>query len=255
MNSAEREYMKLVDTHAHLEEFKDIHAIVERARKVGVVGIVGVGVGYFSNLKTLELSEVYSGFIFPALGVHPTEVEKEGEKVFDLIEERAKDCVAIGEVGLDYWAKTSRERQNMVLERLLTIAARRNKPVSLHTRGAWEETYNLVEQFKIKKVIFHWFTGPTETLKKILDRGYYISASPAAEYSKRLRENLKLTPLDNILLETDSPVKYKEVEAEPAHVLKTLKYVAELKGIKEAALAEKTTENATNFFELRFKQL
>lgn len=249
----EREHIKLIDTHAHLEEFKDIHAIVERAKKAGVIGIVGVGVGYASNVKTLEFAKAYSGFIFPALGLHPTEVEKEGDEVFDLIEERADDCVAIGEVGLDYWAKTSKEKQNRALERLLTIAARKDMPVSLHTRGAWEETYSLVEQYKIKKAVFHWYTGPPEMLKKILNRGYYISASPAAEYSKRLRENIQQTPLDNILLETDSPVKYKEVEAEPSHVLNTLKYVAVLKGIKEAVLAEKTTENATDFFKLKLK--
>ena len=87
-------------------------------------------------------------------------------------------------------------------------------------------------------------------MKKILDRGYYVSASPAAEYSRKLRENLQQTPLDNLLLETDCPVKYKGVAAEPADVLNTLKYVAELKRMKEAVLAEKTTWNATRFFGL-----
>jgi TatD DNase family protein len=247
--------VRVIDTHAHLEEFKDMHGVVQRAKEAGVAGIVGVGVGYASNLKTLELSKTYGGYIFPALGVHPMEVEKETDEVFSLIEERVDDCVAIGEIGLDYWTKIDRERQSRVLERLLMIAAKKEKPVCLHTRGAWEETYNLVEQFNIKKAVFHWYTGPTETLMKILDRGYYISASPAAEYSKKLRENLQLTPVDSILLETDSPVRYKGVEAEPAHVLKTLKYVSQLKGVSEEALAEKTSENAAALFRLELKRL
>lgn len=246
----EEEPLRLVDTHAHLEEFQDIKSVVERAKKAGVVGIVGVGVGYDSNVKTLEFSKAYRGYIFPAIGVHPTEVEKESDEVFEFIERRISDCVAIGEIGLDYWTKTSKEKQNRVFERLLEIAAKKDKSISVHTRGAWEETYNLVEQFHIKKAVFHWYTGPLETLKKILDRGYYVSASPAAEYSKKLRENLRQTPLENLLLETDCPVKYKDVESEPADVLKTLKYVAELKRMTEAVLAEKTTENAMKLFRL-----
>lgn len=244
----EEEPLRLVDTHAHLEEFQDIKVIVERAKKAGVAGIVGVGVGYASNVKTLEFSKTYRGYIFPAIGVHPTEVEKESDEVFEFIERRIDDCVAIGEIGLDYWTKTSKEKQNRVFERLLEIAAKKDKPISVHTRGAWIETYNLVEQFKIKKAVFHWYTGSLETLKKILDMGYYVSASPAAEYSKKLRENLQQTPLESLLLETDCPVKYKGVESEPADVLKTLKYVAELKGIRETMLAERTTENAMKFF-------
>jgi len=218
---------------------------------VGVVGIVGVGIGQPSNLKTLEYSYIYRNYIFPAIGIHPTEVEKETEEAFELIEQRVDECVAVGEIGLDYWIKTSREKQIQVLERLLEIADKKNKPVSLHTRGAWEETYNIVEKYSIRNAVFHWYTGSLETLKKIRDKGYYISASPAAEYSKKLRENLIQTPVENILLETDCPVKYKNVEAEPADVLKTLKYVAELKNIREMVLADKTTENAIKLFKLK----
>lgn len=250
-NKSQREPLRLVDTHAHLEEFQDIKGVVERAKEAGVAGIVGVGVGYASNLKTLEFSKTYRGYVFPAIGVHPTEVEKEdADEGIELVEQRVDECVAVGEMGLDYWIKIDKEKQNKVFERLLEIAARKDKPISVHTRGAWTETYDLVEQFNIKKAVFHWYTGPLEILKKILDRGYHVSASPAAEYSRKLRENLMQTPLDNLLLETDSPVKYKGVAAEPADVLKTLKYVAELKRIKEAALAEKTTWNAMKLFRL-----
>ena len=251
----EEKTLGLVDTHAHLEEFQNLEGLVARAKKAGVIGIVAVGVGYDSNIKTLELSKTYEGYIFPAIGIHPWEVEGNVEEGIGFIERRVDDCVAIGEIGLDYWIKTSKERQNKVFEKLLEIAVKKDKLISVHSRGAWEEAYNIVEKFDIKKAAFHWYSGPLEILRKTLDRGYYVSASPAAEYSKKHREALQQTPLENLLLETDSPVEYKRVKSEPADVLKTLKYVAELKGIREEALAERTTENAVKLFRLKLSQL
>ncbi|RLI06152.1 hypothetical protein DRO22_01865, partial [Candidatus Bathyarchaeota archaeon] len=100
----------------------------------------------------------------------------------------------------------------------------------------------------VQKAVFHWFTGPQDALKKLLDHGYCISATPAANYSKEHRAAIRNTPVENILLETDSPVSYRGEVAEPAHVLKSLSAVAELKGETKKKISEETTENARRVF-------
>ena len=242
--------MRLIDTHAHLDEFPDINPVVERARKSGVIAVIAVGTGHTSNEKTLKLSQSYRGYVFPALGIHPWEVESDAEAEISLIGENIDGCVAVGEVGLDYWIKKDREVQKAVFRRLLELAVKRDKPVSIHTRGAWEDAYRFVKESGVKRAVFHWYSEPQEVLRSLLDDGYFVSATPATEYSKAHREAIKNTPLDSILLETDSPVKYKGVEAEPAAVLKTLKFVAALKDIPEKTISEKTTENAIALFRL-----
>ena len=242
--------MRLVDTHAHLDQLLDLKNVIDRAKKAGLEGMVAVGVDYNSNVKTIEFSKIYEGYIFPAIGIHPWEVEKNTDEAIEFIEDNADSCVALGEIGLDYWIKTDKEKQKEIFERLLKVAIERDKPVSIHSRGAWEEAFNLVEKLNVKNAVFHWYSGPLEILKKILERGYYVSASPSSEYSKKHREAIFQTPLENLLLETDCPVKYKGVESEPADVLKTLKCVSELKEVKEETVAEITTENAIKLFRL-----
>lgn len=243
--------LRLIDTHAHLDEFPDLNPVVERAKALGVVAVVAVGQGRASNEKTLSLAQTRRNYVFPALGIHPWEVDSDTEAALDMIEKNLDDCVAVGEIGLDYWIKKDKETQKTVFKKLLTLAAVKGKPVCVHTRGAWEDAYNLVKESNVRQGVFHWYSGPTDVLRSLLDNGYFISATPATEYSKAHREAVKNTPLDSLLLETDSPVKYKGVEAEPATVLKTLKFVAALKGLSEDAVSEKTTENAIKLFSLK----
>ncbi len=242
--------MKLIDTHAHLDELPDPKSVVERAQAAGVAAIVAVGQGLASNEKILGLARSYPRYVFPALGIHPWEVEADSEAALGMIEENLDGCVAVGEIGLDYWIKKDRETQRTVFRKLLGFAAAKDKPVCVHTRGAWEEAYQIVKESGVRRGVFHWYSGPLDVLRKLLDDGFFISVTPAVEYSKALREAAQNTPLESLLLETDCPVKYRGVEAEPASVLKTLKLVAALKQLPEETVAEKTTENATKLFKL-----
>jgi len=240
----------LIDTHAHLDEFPDLNLVVERAKASGVVAVVAVGQGKASNEKTLSLARSNEGYIFPALGIHPWEVDSDIEAVLSMIKRNLSGCVAIGEIGLDYWIKKDKENQKTVLKGLLTLAAAGGKPVCVHTRGAWEDAHRMVKESNVRRGVFHWYSGPLDVLRSLLDDGYFVSATPATEYSKAHREAIRNTPLDSLLLETDSPVKYKGVEAEPAAVFKTLKFVAALKSLTEEVVSEKTTENAIKLFGL-----
>jgi len=261
MNLKAQGLFPLIDTHAHLDELDDLDASLKRARDVGVVAIIAVGVDYKSNLRVLEIAEKYSGFVYPALGLHPwqlgtMEVE-EFEKVLRLIEDNADRAIAIGEVGLDYHkrvrAGADKGRQKKALESLLEIAANYDKPVLIHSRYAWQDAFDLTQEAKVKRAVFHWYTGFSSVLHQIIASDYLLSATPAAEYHREHRRALREAPLTSLLLETDCPVEYgreTRFRAEPADVVRSLAALAELKGLDKESLAFATTSNAAAFFGL-----
>lgn len=250
--------MRLFDGHAHLEEMEDLHGAIARAGEAGVFSVVAVGSDYDSCKRVLEIAGEYENTsVYPALGIHPWELKADQvESTLDFIKENMDRAVAVGEIGLDYWIKSARkdpvqrDLQKDVFQRLIALSKRFNKPAIIHCRGAWEDCPGCVIEAQIEKAVFHWFSGPLEILDKLLDRGYFISATPAAAYSEKHRRAIARAPLGRLLLETDSPVSYQGESAEPAHVFKTLEAVARIKGMKNEEVAEVTTTNALRFFDL-----
>ena len=96
----------------------------------------------------------------------------------------------------------------------------------------------------------HWYTGHLKTLKALLDSSYLVSATPAIEYSKDHREAIREAPLEQLVLETDCPVAYRGVPSEPVDILRTLRAVAALKGVPEEEVAEETTKNTLELFNI-----
>jgi len=251
---------RLVDTHAHLDDLGDLEGAIRRAVNVGVVAIIAAGSDYDSSRFALEISEKrgYGLKIYAALGIHPWSLSQNGiEPALNFIESKVDVAVAVGEVGLDYWYREVRkdpEKKRMqqdVFKALLKIAEGHDRPVIIHSRGAWKDSLDMAIEAGVKKAVFHWFTGPAEVLAKLLEQGYFISATPAAEYSREHKMAIEDTPLENLLLETDSPVNYRGLEAEPAHITRSLSAVAKLKGINENIVAEETTDNASKLFRLK----
>jgi TatD DNase family protein len=147
----------------------------------------------------------------------------------------------------------SKELQQEVLGRLLSIAREYAKPAIIHSRYAWKDALGLVQDSGIDRAVFHWFTGFSSVLKDIIDGGYFISATPASEYHEEHRRAVKEALADRLLLETDCPVVYGRdsiYESKPSDVVRSLKAVAQLKGLDETALAEQTTKNAIDLFSL-----
>jgi TatD DNase family protein len=105
-----------------------------------------------------------------------------------------------------------------------------------------------LEIFGIERAVFHWYSGPLNVLKRILDRGYFISATPAAGYSDRHRQALKEAPLRQILLETDAPEKYQGKISEPKDLILSWQAVSELKNKNEGEVAATVWENSLRFF-------
>lgn len=252
---------KLIDTHAHLDELETVHLMLGEAKRKGVIAIVAVGSDFKSNMKILEISQRYSSFVYPALGLHPWQLANLKSSHIDdnlqFIEQNSYRAVAIGEIGLDYDKRlvraASKELQKDVLKRLLYLAKRHAKPAIIHSRYAWKDSFRLVEDVGIDKAVFHWFTGFSSVLRDIITSCYFISATPATEYHEEHRRAVKEAPLNGLLLETDCPVTYGrgvKYESKPVDILRTLKAVAQIKTVDEATIAGQTTRNAIDFFSL-----
>jgi len=241
--------MKVIDTHAHLDELPDLPQALEEARKVGVEAIVAVGMDLTSNRRTLAIASEYPGFVFAAIGYHPWEIRPdEVSETLAFIDENLGRSVALGEVGLDYKARVKKELQREVFGRLIEMALRHRRPLILHCRYSHRRVLSMVREAGVKEAVFHWYTGPLELLEEILEAGYYISATPALTYSPPHRAAVAEVPIDRLLLETDTPVAYRGLEARPHHVALTLREVSRIKGLPPEEVARQSTENALRLF-------
>lgn len=247
----------LIDTHAHLSDLEDMDGVIERAKKVGIEAIIGVGVNLATCKRTLELADAFPGYVYPALGIHPTEwSEDDIASTSRFIEEHIDDCLAVGEIGLDYWNRDARkikdiqERQRELYVYQLQMAREHEKAASVHGRGSWGDALQLAKKHGPDRIVFHWYSGPLDVLSEVLDTGYLISATPASEFSKHHRAALVKAPIERIVIETDSPVSYHGKQAEPADILLTLRSLADLKEISENEAARITTSNAKKFFKI-----
>lgn len=264
--------MRLIDTHAHLqfpyEELGDnwtkpepgtqeqIAAIVSRARDAGVVKTLNVGTSLEDSHHVNEISENF-GNVFKVFGVHPHNAEElathEGREVFEKLLEQG--CpVGIGEIGLDYFRlHNSKEAQTSAFEYQLAWAKQKGLPVCIHTREAFQETYDLLKKHDVRGLI-HSFTGNAEWALKFIDLGFLIAFNGIVTFknSRELQDAAREIPLEKMVLETDSPFLSPEPERgrinEPAKVRFTAAKIAELKGVSVEEVAEVTTKNAEKLF-------
>jgi TatD DNase family protein len=252
---------ELIDTHAHLDEVEDIDSVIAKSREQGVKAVIAMGQDLVSNAKTLDLASRQPRFIYPAIGLHPWSLgnmspPQVAENVAFIRETLPAAC-ALGEVGLDYdkgvLQRATKELQVEVLEQLLLLAVEIGKPVSLHSRYAWKDGLAAAKRAGATRLVFHWYTGLSSTLAELIEAGYYVSVTPAAEYHLEHRRAVRETPLERLLLETDSPVSYgreTRYRAQPSDVRRSLRAAAEIKRIDESELAEITTRNAMRLFEI-----
>jgi TatD DNase family protein len=251
---------KIIDTHAHLDEYRGLETIIAAAKTSGLVAIIAVGSDTTSNIQVINIADAYPGFVFPALGLHPWNINMTTlDHDLEFINNHASKAIAIGEIGLDYHKKVltvnNKDTQKQVLSELLKIAVKYKKTVLLHSRYAWKDCFVSVNLAGIESAVFHWYTGPSSVLSDILTHGYYISATPAIEYHSEHRRAVKETPLDRILLETDSPVTYAqgregEFQAQPSDTRRSLEGTARIKEITASELAKISTSNAVQLFGL-----
>ncbi len=256
----------LIDTHAHLDHVDNLEEALKEAAEAGVVGVVAVGIDLAANIKNLEIKKKTARpKIFTAFGVHPESLEnfeqEKSDACLQFIKDNIEEAVAIGEIGLDYWYKWARKDeekkklQRAIFETQLALAKEFDLPVVIHSRGAWRDCLDLTKSAGIAKANFHWYSGPTDILDEIIGCGYFISVGPALSYSPQLKEAALRAPIENVLIETDSPVFYGSGEngfrAGPKDVVRSLKLYAQLKNMDEEKAAEIFYANSRKFFNLK----
>lgn len=248
---------RLIDSHAHIEGFSDPESLMKKSTDAGVDGVICVGGDIASSKHSLMVASRFPGFYFPAIGVHPANILTiDLDEAILFLRENLSKCVALGEVGLDYaydFAKPKDIRAKMRdhLGRFLEVASEHDLPASVHSRSAYKDTLDLVMAADVKAV-FHWYDGPVHTLKKLLDAGFYVSATPAVEYSKGVQAVMREAPIERILVETDSPVFMRSLRREnsPLDVVLVVDALAELKDLDAGEVARVTTRNAETLFGL-----
>ncbi len=253
----------LIDTHCHLtwHSFRGkVDSVIERARKEDLIAIVDLGTDVESSHLACRHSEMYPEVYFGA-GVHPNDAGQAKNKDLAEIETLAQHlkCVAIGEIGLDFYREhASPSLQRQWLREQLKMAIRLQKPVVLHDRNASKELLRILDEESYNGLsgaggVFHCFAGDVAMAQEVIERGFYISLTGNVTFPKSNRiEVAKAIPLDRLLLETDSPfmapVPYRGKQNEPAFLPYIVAFLANLRGISIDHLACKTTENAIRLF-------
>jgi TatD DNase family protein len=259
--------MELIDTHCHLtfEQLAgDIEAVIERSRGAGVIGWVTVGTDPHHNREAIELTEWFEN-MYAAVGIHPHDAKDVTAKALTELEglARSEKVVAVGETGLDFHYDFSpRSDQRRAFEAQLEIARDLNLPVIIHCREAFDETIDILEQFeslngRLKGVVFHCFGGSAQQTKIVLDHGFYISFTGVVTFKNAAKtcEAAMVVPLDRLMLETDCPYMSpepmrKQKINEPALMVHTARFLAELKDMDPADFARAVTATSKNFFGL-----
>src|SRR5215475_4701433 len=258
--------MELVDSHAHIDfpQFgEDRDAMLERARAAGVTALLAIGTGPGPEKldAALPFAEAHD-WIYTTVGIHPHEAKEVTQSHLDELARLAQHpkVIAWGEIGLDYYYDHSpRDVQAKVFREQMALAKAARKPIVIHCRDAWADTLQILEQEWAPTGlggILHCFTSTLEDAKRGLDIGFQISFTGNLTFPKaqNLRDVAKALPLENILIETDSPflapVPHRGKRNEPAYVAEVAKMLASVRNLSTEEAAATTAENFRRFFGL-----
>jgi TatD DNase family protein len=276
--SKKREYPPLpeklttttVDAHCHLDiEDEDIFMSVEdslaKAKTVGITGIVQVGVDVPSSRWAVKTAKEFSQ-IHATVALHPNDAPvialEKGESALDEaiaeIAELAKEDVvrAIGETGVDFFrtSEEGRDFQEKSFRAHIQIANKLNKPVMVHDRDAHLDALRILDDEKANQVIFHCYSGDKEFAQELVKRGWYLSFAGTCTFknAQNLRDALQVTPLENILVETDAPfltpMPYRGYPNASYLIPLTLATMAKEMNVDINTVADATRTNAEKLF-------
>jgi TatD DNase family protein len=258
--------LKFIDSHAHLSSdqvYDDINGIIERAKVNGIEAIVNICTDTATLERGLVLAKNY-GWIHPVAATTPHDVSKEGESFFPIVTKHAKEgkLIAIGETGLDYYYEHSpMELQKDFLRRYLHLALECGLPVVIHCREAFSDFFSILDaEYQVNGKhapgVLHCFTGSLKEAEEVLKRNWYLSLSGIVTFKKSavLKEVAKMVPLDQLLIETDTPYLAPQSRRgktnEPSYLPEIAAVIAETKGIAPEEVAVATTANAKKLFKL-----
>ena len=251
------------DSHAHYDDSKfdeDRKEIIQKMYDEGVTKIISAGYNLESSKYASKLTSEYD-FIYTTCGISPNDIP-EGEKEFykELIEikelTKNEKCVAIGEIGLDYyWNKENKEYQKRAFIEQINLANEVDLPIVIHSRDAISDTLEILKNNKVnRKGVFHCCMLNRELVKEALKLGFYISFAGPVN-SKNAQEIIKMVPNERFFIETDSPYLSPEPNRGKRNDSRNLKYIVEKiakeKNIDIEKVAEISYKNAVEFFRIK----
>ena len=255
-----------IDTHIHLdgEEFtEDLDLVVARAKEAGAEKLFIPGINLSSVKSVAELCEKYSGFCYPMIGLHPEDVKEDWESVLREMETHMQDApwIAIGEVGLDfYWSREFEKEQIEVFDKQVQWAIKYDLPLMVHCRTAQNELLAVLRKYadnpKLRGV-FHCFTGNEQEARRYLEyENWMLGIGGGLTFKKsKLPETLRnAVPLSRSVLETDAPymapVPHRGKRNESSFIPYIINTLADVYSTSPDNIAETTTRNAKNLFNL-----
>ena len=247
------------DTHAHYDSGAfnaDREAVLAALPESGVSLVVNPGCELRSSETAIALADRFP-HVYAAVGVHPEDMGDMGEGDLDKIAElaRREKCVAIGEIGLDYyWDASHKEEQKALFIRQLELALALELPVIVHDREAHGDCLDIVRRFDRLRGVFHCYSGSVEMAEELLRRGWYLGFDGPITYknARKALEVLEICPLDRILIETDSPylspVPNRGKRNDSRNLVYITEKIAEIKGLTPDDIAAATMENGKRLF-------
>lgn len=255
--------MKFFETHAHYSD--DIFSnnqdeILKKCKASGIEYIIDIGYNIESSKKTIDLSQKYD-YIYSAIGIHPHDVKTDDYKyIYEIYKENKNDKVlAIGEIGLDYaFVKDNKKEQIELFINQIELANTLKLPIIIHSRDAYLDTYNVIKENKAQYgTLFHCFHPNDDLVRLVLENGYMVAFGGNITYNrgKKFAEYVNTIPLEQIVLETDSPYLPPEPYRSTVNTSLNLPIIcnklAEYKKLDVEYVANTVFENSKKFFNIK----
>ena len=246
----------IIDTHVHICDSvfdRDRGVVLARAQMAGIAACVAVSETLAEARRNLELATVYP-LLRPAAGLYPTYLDlQQAAAIADFIRQERERLVAIGEVGLDFWAVRDEEAQAVqrrIFADFIDLAGELDLPLNVHSRSAGRHAVALLLERGASRVQLHAFDGKISAAMPAVAAGYYFSIPPSLVRSRQKQKLVKQLPLSCLLVETDSPVlgPTPAERNEPGNAVVAIRAIAELKGLTEAEVARALMDNCRRLY-------
>lgn len=247
----------IIDTHTHLCDHSfdaDREDVLSRAKAAGVSAVITVSEDLSDAQRNLELASKYPQ-LKPAAGLYPTYLDPDAaETMISFIRQHREKLVAIGEVGLDYWAvkeEPDKKLQREIFKQFIHLSLELDLPLNVHSRSAGRHVVAMLLEQSARKVQLHAFDGKASAALPAVEAGFFFSVPPSVVRSRQKQKLVKQLPLSCLLIETDSPVlgPTPGERNEPVNALEAVTAIAEIKNLDKQAVLEAAFRNTCRLYE------